>query len=118
MNGHFNEWLWSVINDAGWGWWIPCWLLAIKNMVWLSMLTAPVTGIGRAARTFAWLAHIPMAFIPLYNALGCVALPLMLIANNILYIQLWLACREQRKRQSPNLRHGARRVLQSIVAPQ
>jgi len=116
-NSGFNSFLWGVIDAAGWWWWIPCWLLAIKNMIWLSLLNAPVTGIGRAARTFAWLAHIPMGFIPLYNALGCVALPLLLVASNILYIQLWLSCREQRKLLNTHPKYGARRVLQSMVAP-
>lgn len=115
MNG-FNAWLWDLVNTAGWWWWAPCWLLAIKNMIWLANLTAPVTFIGRLARTFAWISHIPMAFIPLFNALGTVALPLMLVANNILYIQLWLACREQRDTIKSHPRHGVRRVLHAMVA--
>ena len=118
MSGSLNQFIWDIVNAAGWWWWIPCWALSIKNMIWLANLSAPATFIGRVARTFAWLAHIPMGFLPLMNSMGLIALPLMLIANNILYIQLWLACRAQRGQPVLNAGHMARRVLQSMVAPQ
>jgi len=113
---NFNAWLWEIINTAGWWWWAPCVVIAIKNMVWLSLLNAPVTGMGRIARTLAWLAHIPMMFAPFFNAMGSLSLPLLLIANNILYIQLWLACRDQKAKMQINPKYGAAAVLRTMVA--
>jgi hypothetical protein len=112
---NFNTWLWDIVNTAGWWWWGPCVVIAVKNMVILSGLNAPVTGLGRTARVFAWMAHIPMLFSLQFNAMGCIALPLMLVANNVLYIQLWLACRRERRQASPNPHYGVQRVLSKMI---
>lgn len=112
----FNDWMWSVVNGAGWWWFGPCVVIAAKNLLMLANMSAPTTTLGRIARTLAWLAHIPMIFVPMYNALGCVALPLLLLANNAFYLQLWLNCREQRKIGMANPKFAARRVLDAMVA--
>ena len=109
-----NAWLWHVINGAGWWWWGPCIVLAARNLYLLTTLSAPTTTIGRAARTFAWLAHLPMLFVPWFNALGCVSLPLLLAASNLLYEQLRAACLSQPP--SPNRGHRSRRILDSLFA--
>lgn len=117
---NFNQWLWSVINEAGEWWWIPCWLLALKNMVWLSNMTPARTFLGRTARVFAWLAHLCMLFSPMMASLRNVMIPLILISSNALYIQLWLACRKEGQGQCyvANPRHMARKVLRSMVTPE
>ncbi len=111
-----NAILWDYINSWGWAFWLPCVLVAIKNLFLLSSLDAPVTGLGRAARVFAWLAHIAMVFAPAMNVMGCLALPLMLIANNLLYVQVMMACRASKGLAVPRDISFAQRVLSSIVA--
>jgi hypothetical protein len=125
---NFNDFLWNAVNDAGWWWWGPCIIIAIKNLVILANLSAPITTIGRIARGFAWMAHIPLAFVGIVaviadltdipvslNGLGPFSMPLLLIANNALYIQLWLACREQKRNASPNKAYGVQRILNKMV---
>ncbi len=113
-----NNWLWENINALGWIFWMPCVLVAIKNLFLLSSLDAPSTHLGRAARVFAWLAHIAMMFAPAMNVMGCIALPLMLIANNLLYVQVMMACRAAKGQAIPRDVSFAQRVLSSIVAKQ
>lgn len=112
MNGA----LWNIINELGWYYWAPFILLAIRNVYVLSRLSAPTSALGRAARTFAWLAHLPLLFAPWFNVMGSIALPLMLVANNLLYRQLREAC--QTAAPSANGAHRGRRILQSLVARQ
>lgn len=109
-----NAALWSIINELGWFYWMPFIFLAGRNLYLLSRLAAPATSLGRAARTFAWLAHLPLLFAPWFNVMGSLALPLMLVANNLLYRQLREAC--EAAIRSPNGRHRARRILSSLVA--
>lgn len=108
-----NEALWDFLNWAGWWYWIPAILLSLRNLYLLSMLSAPGTGLGRAARVFAWLAHLPMIFTPAFNALGSFALPLMLVANNLLYHQLRDV--SDAAAPSPTVGYGASRMLSSMV---
>ena len=109
-----NAFLWHLIDGMGWWWWGPCIVLAGRNLYLLACLSAPATTIGRAARTFAWLAHLPMLFVPWFNSLGCIALPLLLAASNLLYEQLRGACLSQPT--STNHPHRARRILESMFA--
>lgn len=110
-----NDLIWSFINSWGWAFWFPCVLVAIKNLFLLASLAAPTTRLGRAARVFAWLAHIAMMFAPAMNSMGCIALPLMLIANNLLYVQVMMACRAAKGEPVPRDVSFAQRVLSSIV---
>lgn len=110
-----NALIWHYIDSWGWAFWLPCVLVAIKNLFLLASLDAPVTGLGRAARVFAWLAHIAMMFAPAMNSMGCLALPLMLVANNLLYVQVMMACREAKGQEIPRDVSFAQRVLSSIV---
>jgi hypothetical protein len=116
MSG-FNTLIWETINAWGWWYWSFAIFLSIKNLILLSLLGAPATHLGRAARVAAWIAHIPMLFTPAFNSLGMIALPLMVLANNLLYFQHYLACRDARKNPSPNAAFGARKILQSMVEP-
>lgn len=125
---NFNDWLWTVINAAGWWWWIPCIIVAAINLVLLTKLSPPVTTTGAVARGFAWLAHLPLLFVGIaalvgyfmhtsvsLNALGLLSLPLMLISNNILYTQLWLACRREKRTLAYHPRYGAARALRTVI---
>lgn len=107
-----NDFLWREINYLGWIFWTPWVMLSIKNLILLSTLGAPQRGIDRVQRTFAWLAHIAMIFTPWMNALGCVALPLCLIANNTDYIKRYF---EHRLPVDEDASIG-KRMLTSIVA--
>lgn len=109
-----NDLIWTYITAWGWVYWTPCVLVAIRNLFLLASLDAPTTHLGRSARVFAWLAHLAMMFSPAMNSLGCVALPLMLIANNLLYEQIRASCRAR----AEALAHDtplAQRVLSTIV---
>lgn len=109
-----NEKIWEILNLLGWYYWVPFILLAARNLYLLSRLSAPATSLGRAARTFAWLAHLPLLFAPWFNVMGSLALPLTLVANNLLYRQLREAC--EAAIPSPNGTHRVRQILSSIVA--
>lgn len=111
-----NDALWQFINALGWAYWMPFVLLAGANMALLAMMSAPATSLGRTARVCAWVAHLPMLFTPWLNALGCIALPLLLIASNILYLQLYLACRGGI--MSVNRKFWSEKVLHSMVQKQ
>lgn len=113
-----NALLWQYINSWGWAFWLPCILIAAKNLIVLATLDAPTSSLGRAARVFAWLAHIPMLFCYWFNALGCIALALMLIANNLLYVQIQIECRKARGEAPSRDISFAQRVLSSIVQKQ
>lgn len=113
-----NAVIWDIINSWGWAFWLPCVLVAAKNLLVLASLDAPTSNLGRAARVFAWLAHIPMVFCIKFNALGCIALPLMLIANNLLYVQIQIECRKARGEAPARDTSFAQWVLSSIVQKQ
>ena len=118
-----NAILWHAVNSLGWIWWFPPCVLAAINLGLLSRLNAPVTRLGRVARVFAWVAHVPMLFVGLsvigywwigttpLNSLGLIALPLMIVGNTLFYTQLFLACRVVNKQATPNHRHWAQKVL-------
>lgn len=108
-----NDWLWTHINGLGWIYWAPWVALSLKNLILLGTMGAPERGIDRVQRTFAWLAHITMLFTPFFNALGCVALPLLLIANNTMYIKMYFD-RHPVKSGEP----VGQRMLNSVVAKQ
>ena len=110
-----NAGLWDLINWLGWYYWLPFIFVAVWNIYLLSQLAAPVTALGRAARTFAWLAHIPLLFSPWFNVMGSIALPVMLVANNLLYHQLRAACQAN---PESNDKDRATRILSSLVAKQ
>lgn len=110
---NFNAFIGETINHWGWWYWSFAVLLSAKNLWLLSRLGAPATSLGRAARVMAWLAHFPMLFCIQFNNLGMIALPLMIFANNLLYWQVYLACRDAR--HSPNRAYGARKLLRSMV---
>lgn len=109
-----NAALWNLINWLGWYYWLPFIFVAVHNVYLLSCLSAPATALGRAARTFAWLAHIPLLFAPFFNVMGSLALPLMLVANNLLYRQLRQAC--VAAKPSANGEHLSRQILNTLVA--
>lgn len=113
-----NGMIWTYINAWGWAFWLPCVLIAGKNLIVLASLDAPTSHLGRAARVFAWLGHIPMLFAPAMNSMGCLALPLMLVANNLLYVQIQIECRRARGEAPSRDISFAQRVLSSIVQKQ
>ena len=124
-----NAMIWQTVNALGWWWWFPPCILAAANLALLAGLNAPITRLGRTARVLAWLAHIPMLFVGVsylasvvlhnpaltLNSLGLIALPLMIVGNFVLYLQLYLACRAMRKEARPNAKHWTQRVLGIVV---
>lgn len=111
----FNAELWNLISKLGWVYWGPCVVIALENIIILTILPTPGTTLGRAARTMAWLAHLPMLFSPWFNVLGSVALPLLLIASNVLYVHLFIVSRngDRQPLQMP----WTHKALRAMIAP-
>ena len=108
-----NAVLWHFVSGLGWWWWGIWVIVAFDNLRQLSHMGGAVSTTGRWARVLTWIGHLAMLFSPFMNSLGMIALPLILLSNNLYYRQLREAC--ERAAPSPNQPYRSRNILGVLV---
>lgn len=111
-----NAALWEAVNYCGWGWWLPLIPAAGVALYYLYQLSPAETGMGRLIRVLLTLACVCLIFIPAFNALGTVAIHLLVYSVALICRQQYRACVKHGKITEPVAETKLGRVAERLVS--
>jgi hypothetical protein len=88
-----NDYLWSLVNSAGWWWWGPCAVAAAFNIFLLGNLAPAKTRLGKTLRYTSLLGYWLTILSPLANVGGAIAMPILMTSWVGIHWQMYQQCK-------------------------
>lgn len=114
----FNEMLWHLPNELGWGFWLPFVGYGIYGLNKIYRLEPADTALGRLIRVVLTVALTGLVFTPAFNGLGPWAFHLLAIGSCLILKQVYATCAAVGKIRPPESVTAVGRMVERMVHQQ
>lgn len=111
-----NEYLWTVVNQLGWWFWLPFALYGAYGLHKMYSMAAARTALGRLIRTVLTLAFLCLLGTVMFNGLGPYGFHLLAIGVCLVCKQAYEQCKAEGRVDKPTSRTVMGRLSERMMA--